>query len=216
MIKKRKREPGIYVMAIFQGAMIGVIGFLVMGYIFSFFESTAHAPGDETVIASGDVKPGEGDENQNSGAQTPNEVSKTYYTVQYGVFSTEDAAKQYLNQLALPTAQLVQLDNYLFIWDGLSEQRESLQKTVDVQSFTKQINVSASGCKKGVELLVSHAAKLDDQNFILEQINAAKLENEEMKLFQTWLGDFSVTSSKPLAALNQVLAKESCVSIELE
>lgn len=125
-------------------------------------------------------------------------------------------AKQYLSQLALPTAQLVQLNNYLFVWDGLSETRESLNKSLVVQSFTKQVNVHASGCKKGVELLATHAAKLDDQNFILEQLNAAKLENAEMKLFQTWLYDFSVTSSKPLAALNQVLTKESCVSIELE
>ena len=89
-------------------------------------------------------------------------------------------------------------------------------KAVYVQSFTKKVHVNASGCKKGVELLVTNAAKLDDQNFILEQINAAKLDNEEMKLFQTWLSNFSTTSSKPLAALNQVLAKEACVSIELE
>lgn len=216
MIKKRKREPGIYVMAIFQGVMIGIIGFLVMGYVFSFFESTAHAPGDETVIASGDVPANPDTNGKGEPSAAAPELSKTFYTMQYGVFSTEDAARQYLSQLALPTAQLVQLDNYLFVWDGLSETRESLNKSLDVQSFTKQVNVNASGCKKGVELLATHAAKLDDQNFILEQLNAAKLENAEMKLFQTWLSDFSATSSKPLAALNQVLAKESCVSIELE
>lgn len=102
MLKKRQKAPGVYMMAVFQGAMIGIIGFLIMRYMFTFFDETANQPQMVSLPASGETQ-----------ALTPNResekiVTKTFYTMQYGVFSTEEAAKHYLGDLQLPAAQLVQ------------------------------------------------------------------------------------------------------------
>lgn len=197
-------------MAIFQGAMIGIIGFLLMGYLFTFLETSAPAPDDGSIPVAGEPQTGSQEE-----ASTP-QFQKTYYTIQYGVFSTEEAAIHYLQELQIATAQLVHLDNYIFIWDSLSEQAETLVKKEGVQSFTKQLTLSASGCTKSTEFLATHLSKLEDQNFILSQINEAKFKSDEMTKLQSILTSLEGKSSKPLIALDSTLASEACIQIELK
>lgn len=208
MIRSKQKNVGVYMIAIAQGALIGVVGFLLMGYLITYLDKTAPVTEVSTV-------PVNAQEQTNATATEEKENAYTYYTMQYGVFSTDEAAKNYLKQLDLKTAQLVTLDSYLFIWDGLAAAPDGLTKKPDVQSFTKQLIVKTKGCPAPVELLSEHLGKLDDQNFILSEAKARKFKSEEIEKLQKVLGTIKEHPSKTLFTLNSTLTNESCVAIEL-
>lgn len=208
MIRSKQKDVGVYMIAIAQGALIGVVGFLLMGYLITYLDKTAPVTEVSTV-------PVNAQEQTSPTATEEKEKAYTYYTMQYGVFSTDEAAKNYLKQLDLKTAQLVTLDSYLFIWDGLAAAPDGLAKKPDVQSFTKELIVKAKGCPAPIELLAENLAKLDDQNFILSEAKARKFKSDEIEKLQKVLGTIKEHPSKALYTLNSTLTNESCVAIEL-
>lgn len=208
MIRSKQKDMGVYMIAIAQGALIGVVGFLLMGYLITYLDKTAPVTEVSTV-------PVNAQEQTKAPATGEKENAYTYYTMQYGVFSTDEAAKNYLKQLNMSTAQLVTIDSYLFIWDGLAAVPESLEKKPDVQSFTKELIVKAKGCPAPIELLAEHLGKLDDQNFILSEAKARKFKSEEIEKLQKVLGAIGEHPSKALYTLNSTLTSESCIAIEL-
>ncbi|PJK17478.1 hypothetical protein CQS04_00925 [Chryseomicrobium excrementi] len=173
MIRSIQKDMGVYMIAIAQGALIGVVGFLLMGYLITYLDKTALVTEVSTV-------PVIAQEQTNATATEEKEKAYTYCTMQYGVFSTDVAAKNHLKQLELATAQLVTLNSYLFTWDGLTAAPEGLEKKPDTQPFTKEVIVKAKGCPATIELLAENLAKLDDQNFILSEAKARKFKSEEI------------------------------------
>lgn len=41
MIRSKQKDVGMYIIAIAQGALIGVVGFLLMGYLITYLDKTA-------------------------------------------------------------------------------------------------------------------------------------------------------------------------------
>lgn len=41
MIRSKQKDMGVYMIAIAQGALIGVVGFLLMGYLITYLDKTA-------------------------------------------------------------------------------------------------------------------------------------------------------------------------------
>ena len=208
MIRTKQKDMGVYVIAIAQGALIGVVGFLLMGYLITYLDKTAPVTEVSTV-------PVNAQEQATGAPANGKEKAYTYYTVQYGVFSTEEAAKNYLKQLDVSTAQLVTIDSYLFIWDGMASGPEDLEKKPDVQSFSKELMVKTKGCSAPIELLAAHLVKLDNQSFILSEAKARKFKNDEIEKLQKLLNTVSEHPSKALYTLNTTLTNDSCIAIEL-
>lgn len=75
--------------------------------------------------------------------------------------------------------------------------------------------MKAKGCPAPIELLAENLAKLDDQNFILNEAKARKFKSEEIEKLQKVLSAIKEHPSKALYTLNYTLTSESCVAIEL-
>ncbi|WP_165767563.1 hypothetical protein [Tetzosporium hominis] len=41
MIRSKQKDVGVYMIAIAQGALIGIVGFLLMGYLITYLDKTA-------------------------------------------------------------------------------------------------------------------------------------------------------------------------------
>lgn len=209
MIRTKQKDISTYILAIAQGALIGIVGFLIMGYIITYIDGKQ--PPEDDIIQVSAEQP-----EQNTNEKEQSDGQFDFYTIQYGVFSTQEAAESYLKGLGLATASIVRLDNYLFIWDGLSAEATKLSKKPEVQSFTKKLIIKTTGCPVHIELLVENLENSTDQNFILTHAEAAKLQSEEMQKLQNVVATFKDKSVSPLFTLDSVLTKEACVAIELD
>lgn len=209
MIRTKQKDYSIYFIAIAQGVLIGIVGFLLIGYLITYLDEKG-APSEMTTVPVNAAP-----ETDKPATNSESESALDYYTVQYGVFSTEEAAQNYLKGLELPTAQIVQLDSYLFIWEGFSATAEGLSKKQEVQSFTKNVKVTTKSCPAHVQLLVEQLAQVDDQNKLLTEAELRKFKSEEMQKLQTILDSLKDKTAKSLYLLDTLLVAESCVKIEL-
>ncbi|MBK3493438.1 hypothetical protein JFL43_00850 [Viridibacillus sp. YIM B01967] len=123
--------------AMIHGAIIGVVG------VFLFFIALHYFGGDEESIS--DV--------QKKGTNTTAnaEIDKkayTFYAQQYGVFSSEETAKEFLaSNPKLYTSAVVSFDDQYYVWSAVATKEKDIKEVLDKESFVKKISLSGAKCE---------------------------------------------------------------------
>lgn len=132
------------VRAALLGSITGIVGVLLFILILNSMNSTyTEQKHQNELIPVSSQQTEENEEDVKDG------YSEQFYANQHGVFSSFEAATDFVNGYAsLNTSAVVEIDGDYYVWSSVSTTKEGVVKSDDPSSFAKPFTLSAAGCSE--------------------------------------------------------------------
>lgn len=130
--------------AVLLGSVTGIVGVLLFILLLNSMDSqfTPSEVADEMIPVTS-----QGTEDEKT--ITNIEASEQFYANQHGVFSSFEAATEFVYGYAsLNTSAVIDIDGTFYVWSAVSTTKEGIVPTEDPPSFTKTFQLSAASCQQ--------------------------------------------------------------------
>ncbi|MGG0656757.1 hypothetical protein [Rummeliibacillus pycnus] len=154
--RKKSEQTHFMLAAVFHGVLIGAAGVLLFFFILQTVEKRSSQQDEKTLPVST--------------AQSTEVKSKTvkFYAVQYGVYSSSQAASDFLaGHPEYENVSIVPAGKQFYLWSAVDNSEEKIKSIVTKDAFIKPFTLSGATCEeKGLKILpqlleVSKVAKLN-------------------------------------------------------
>jgi len=157
--KKNQEQTHFLLAAVIHGVLIGAAGVLLFFFILQTFEKRSVQPDEQLLPAST--------------SQSTKDINKPvkFFAVQYGVYSSSQAASDYLaGHPEFENVAIVPVGKQFFLWGAVGTSEKKIKSIVNKDSFVKPFTLTGASCgEKGLKILpqllgVSKVAKLNVSN----------------------------------------------------
>lgn len=125
------------------GSITGLVGVLLFIFMLNSMSSTYTGQTQQKeLIPVSSQQTEEKEENSDV-------FSEVFYASQHGVFSSFDAASDFVyGYPSLNTSAVIEIDGKYYVWSSVATTKEGIMKSDDPPSFSKPFTLSAVGCKE--------------------------------------------------------------------
>lgn len=207
----RKKEV---VRASLLGLCTGIVGVLFFIILLNSMDSNV----DRNKIDDGKkVTTSTSTEQKETKSNLQEETSEQFFANQHGVFSSFDAASEFVsNYASLNTSAIVEIDKNYYVWSQVAPTKEEIKKVDEPPSFVKLFKLSSAACKK---------KELQELPNILKSNDKSKFYFEDKKPKAQYPSDWQTVTvaltnlSKDLSVVRMHLlahyySKNDCLKIE--
>lgn len=132
------------IQAALLGSVTGIVGVLLFILLLNSMDSQfTSSQLDEDMI------PVTSQQREDNGFVANEGFTEQFYAKQHGVFSSFEAATEFVYGYAsLNTSAVVDIDGTFYVWSGVSTTKEDIVPSDDPPSFTKAFRFSAASCEQ--------------------------------------------------------------------
>lgn len=125
------------------GSFTGLVGVLLFILLLNSMDSQSANSSDDQLIPVSSQQTNKTEKTVDDG------FSEQFYAHQHGVFSSFDAATEFVYGYAsLNTSAVVEIDGQYYVWSKVSTTKEESGKIEDPASFIKPFRFSGNACEK--------------------------------------------------------------------